>query len=378
MALLPQGYDAMFRIMNHRAHQQPERLKPARSVVVLAAAPARLLDLTGPIEVLAQAGRIRAIEADKDDDLNGLLPLYDIAVHIVPARDMPSTSAGLPVGSTVSEQELRSRAGLDTLIVVGGDGARRRAAEPAVRDLVRHLAPRSRRIVGVCTGSFILAAAGLLDGRRVVTHWRWCTELARRYPAVQVDPEPIYIRDGNVWTSAGVTAGMDLALALVEEDHGHALALALARDMVLFLRRPGGQKQFSAALAAQTRTSSNRFGDLLAWMSENLHRPLPVEDLAARAHLSPRQFARAFRDEVGVTPALMLERLRVEAARRRLEDGGAGIAAVVAASGFGTEETMRRAFLRQVGTPPGDYRERFRREAARGAQPIVAEEASLQ
>ena len=329
-----------------------------RRVLILSAAPALLLDIAGPAEVLTLAGQLRAVEKGGRGEVGRFAPLYDVAFHVVPTPGKPSTSAGLGLLSTATEGELLAWDALDTLIVAGGEGARNRAGDAAVQKLVRHLAPRSRRVVGVCTGSFILAAAGLLDGRRVTTHWRWCAELARRHPAVRVDPDPIYIRDGGVWTSAGVTAGMDLLLALVEDDHGHELSLAVARYLVVFLRRPGSQKQFSAALAAQTGPGE-RFGDLLAWMSENLHRPLSVEDLAEHARLSPRQFARAFREEVGATPALMLERLRVEAARRSLETGRAGLAAVVGACGFGTEETMRRAFLRQVGTPPGDYRDRF-------------------
>ena len=177
--------------------------------------------------------------------------------------------------------------------------------------------------MGVCTGAFILAAAGLLRGRSVTTHWRWCAELARRHPDLTVQPDPIYVRDGHVWTSAGITAGMDLALALVEEDHGHTLALAVARELVLFLRRPGDQKQFSTVLSAQTGPGA-RLGDLLAWIEENLNRPLPISVLAGRACLSPRQFARVFQEETGTTPARLVERMRVEAARRRLEHGRTG------------------------------------------------------
>ena len=359
--------------MIQRDPPRPDPVRPRR-VLILAAAPAQLLDIAGPAEVLAMAGQLRAVERGGISEVGGFAPLYDTAFHLVAAPSKPGTSAGLDLVSTATESELLACASLDTLIVVGGEGARRRAGEAGVQRLVRHLAPRSRRVVGVCTGAFILAAAGLLEGRRVTTHWRWCAELARRHPGLRVDPDPIYVRDGGVWTSAGITAGMDLALALVEEDHGHSLALAVARALVMFLRRPGGQKQFSAALAAQTGPA-DRFGDLLAWMSENLHRPLSVETLAERARLSPRQFARAFREETGATPARMLERLRVEAARRSLEAGRAGLAAVAAACGFGTEETMRRAFLRQVGAPPGDYRDRFRPQAACRVPRITAEEA---
>ncbi len=343
----------------------PSTADPAqpRRVLILGAAPAQLLDIAGPAEVLSQAGRLRAVGKGMPGGAGRFAPLYDVALFIVPGAGATATTAGLDLRSTETEAALLARPGLDTLIVVGGEGARSRAGDAVVQRLVGHLAPRSRRVVGVCTGAFILAAAGLLEGRRAVTHWRWCSELARRHPGVRVDAEPIYVRDGHIWTSAGVTAGMDLALALVEADHGHGLALAVARELVLFLRRPGDQKQFSTVLSAQTGPSA-RFGELLAWMAENLHRPLPVQALAARACLSPRQFARVFREETGLTPARLLEHLRVEAARQRLEAGRTGLAAVVAACGFGSEETMRRAFLRQVGASPGDYRDRFRRGSA--------------
>lgn len=334
-----------------------------RRLLILAVAPAQLLDIAGPAEVLAQAGRLHALERGGDDCSGSYAPLHDVSYFFLPAPGAASTTAGLELASTVAEQDLLAAEPFDTLIVVGGEGARRRGDEAAVQRLVRHLAPRARRVVGVCTGAFILAAAGLLDGRRVATHWRWCAELARRYPGLTVEPEPIYLRDGRIWTSAGVCAGMDLTLALVEEDHGHALALAVARELVLFLRRPGDQKQFSTMLSAQTGSKA-RLRDLLAWMAENLHRPLPVAALAARAGLSPRTFARVFLEDTGQTPARFLERMRVEEARRRLESGQASLAAVAAACGFGAEETMRRSFLRQVGTPPGGYRDRFRRVGA--------------
>jgi transcriptional regulator GlxA family with amidase domain len=211
----------------------------------------------------------------------------------------------------------------------------------------------------VCTGAFLLAEAGLLDGRRATTHWASCRELARRYPRVQVDPDPIFVRDGNVHTSAGVTAGMDLALALVEEDHGREVALGVARWLVLFLKRPGGQSQFSAQLSAQL-AAREPIQELQAWVIENVDADLSVEALARRAGMSPRNFARVFTRETGVTPACFVETARVEAARRRLEQEGArGVEAIAAACGFGSAETMRRAFLRRVRVSPSDYRERF-------------------
>jgi len=344
-----------------------ERADPApRRVLILGAAPVQMLDLAGPAEVLAQAGRLHATGCGRADPT----PLYEVACHVVAGPGLAQTSAGLAFHPMASEASLLGTEALDTLIVIGGEGARERAGDRRLQTLVRHLAPRAERLVGVCTGTFILAAAGLLEGRRVTTHWRFCTELSRRHPGLNVDPEPIFIRDGHLWTSAGVTAGMDLVLALVEEDHGHALALAVARELVLFLRRPGDQKQFSSVLAAQSQGGS-RLGPLMAWLPGNLHRPVSVEAMAERACLSPRQFARVFREETGLTPARFLERMRVEAARRRLEAGRGGLAAVVESCGFGTEETMRRAFIRQLGASPGDYRDRFRRGPARGTTPAM-------
>jgi transcriptional regulator GlxA family with amidase domain len=337
----------------------PSPLRPLRRVLIIAPAPAQLLDLAGPAEVFSQAGRALA----RSEQPRSISPLYAVEVAVIPAPaqpEAPSTSSGVRLAAGRSLAELiADRRPLDTIIVAGGEGARSRTSEPELQAAVRTLARRARRVASVCTGAFVLAAAGLLDGKRATTHWRWCDRLAESYPRVRVEPEPIFTRDGNLWTSAGVTAGMDLALALVEEDHGHALALAIARELVMFLRRPGGQGQFSAALAAQAAPSAS-LRDLVAFIADNLHRPLTVETLAERARLSPRQFARVFARDLGVPPRRMVDRMRIEAARRRLEEAPEGLAAVAAACGFGTEETMRRAFLRHLGTPPGAYRDRFR------------------
>jgi transcriptional regulator GlxA family with amidase domain len=210
----------------------------------------------------------------------------------------------------------------------------------------------------VCTGAFLLAEAGLLDGRRATTHWSACDALARRYPAVAVDRDPIYVRDGDVWSSAGITAGMDLALAMVEDDLGHEVALQTARWLVLFVQRPGGQAQFSASLAAQ-RAERAPLRELQAWILDHVDGDLSVPALAARAHMSPRHFARAFAKEVGVTPAAYVETVRVERARQQLERGVASLEAVAHACGFGSAEVMRRAFHRRLGVAPSTYRERF-------------------
>ncbi|MGH7603264.1 MAG: GlxA family transcriptional regulator, partial [Gemmatimonadaceae bacterium] len=211
----------------------------------------------------------------------------------------------------------------------------------------------------VCTGALLLAEAGLLDGKKATTHWKYCEMLASRYPDIDVNPDPIFVRDGNVYTSAGVTAGMDLSLALVEEDHGSRLALEVARDFVLYLRRPGGQAQFSTALSMQS-TDRDPFQELVPWVLDNLTKELTVSALAEHASMSPRNFARVFTKEMRSTPALFVERLRVEAARRRLEESRHGLKAIAAECGFKTVSSMRSAFQRLLGAPPSQYRERFR------------------
>jgi transcriptional regulator GlxA family with amidase domain len=214
-------------------------------------------------------------------------------------------------------------------------------------------------VASVCTGAFLLAAAGVLDGRRATTHWALCDELARKYPTVQVEPDAIFVHDRGVWSSAGVTAGMDLALALVELDWGRAAALDVARLHVMFLKRPGGQSQFSAQLAAQM-AEEGPLANLVAWIVEHPGADLRAEALARRARMSPRTFARAFAKEVGMTPAKFVERVRVEAARRWLEESNDPVELLAERSGFSDPERMRRAFMRQIGVGPRCYRARFR------------------
>jgi transcriptional regulator GlxA family with amidase domain len=210
----------------------------------------------------------------------------------------------------------------------------------------------------VCTGAFLLARAGLLDGLRATTHWASARELQQLYPRVLVDPEPIFVNDGAIWSSAGVTAGMDLALALVEQDLGSDAALTIARHLVLFLRRPGNQSQFSATLAAQ-HAEREPLREIQRAVLEDIAGDHRVEAMATRAHMSPRHFARAFRAETGVTPARHVEHVRLEAARRQLEDSDDSVAAIAVSCGFGTAETMRRAFLRALHIGPSEYRRRF-------------------
>jgi len=309
-------------------------------IAILAFDDVQALDVTGPSEVFALAERRRP-------------GTYAIEVLTPQGADV-TTSSGLRLGGA----PLDGRP-LDTLVVAGGRGAQAAARDVALVAWVREVPARARRVVGVCTGAFVLARAGLLDGRRATTHWAACAALQRQFPLVDVDPEPIFVRDGFVSTSAGVTAGMDLALALVEDDLGPEVALDVARDLVLFLRRPGSQAQFSTGLAMQSAVRGP-LRELQRWMAANVHADLSVAALAARAHMAPRTFTRAFRDEVGLTPAAYVEALRVERARGALETTDLPVEAVARACGFGTVETLRRAFGRRLGIAPAAYRDRFR------------------
>jgi transcriptional regulator GlxA family with amidase domain len=223
---------------------------------------------------------------------------------------------------------------------------------------LRKRAKDARRVGSICTGAFLLASAGLLDGKRATTHWRFAGLLKKWYPKVIVDSEPIFVRDGKMFTSAGVSAGIDLALAMVEEDHGTKVALEVARDMVLYLRRSGGQSQFSTVLATQT-TGRDTLRELQGWILEHLHEPLTVETMAAQAAMSPRHLSRLFLKEFGATPARFVENLRVESARRNLEESRDGIKEIADHCGFGSAESMRRAFQKVLHTPPSTYRDRF-------------------
>jgi transcriptional regulator GlxA family with amidase domain len=289
---------------------------------------------------------------------NGLRTDLAYSVEIVAATAGPlPTSSGLRL---VAERRFRDvRGGVDTLLVAGGRGARTAAKDASLLAWLRRMAPRVRRMGSVCTGTFVLAAAGLLDGHRATTHWAWCDTLAAGHPRITVEPDPIFIRDGRTYTSAGVTAGMDLALALVEEDFGRRVALQVARQLVLFLRRPGGQSQFSTQLAVQT-SDREPLRDLQPWIADHLTADLSVSALADRAAMSARHFARLFASELGTTPARFVELQRVEAARRRLEESNDGVDAIASTCGFSGAEVMRRAFLRTLRVSPSDYRSRFR------------------
>ncbi len=324
----------------------------AITVLIVAFDGMQSLDLTGPLEVFTGANDYLAGHAAGG-------PAYEIAVATLGAGPV-RTSSGLAI---VPDADLRDAQAVHTLVVPGGDGAR--STGSAVEELtgwLRQNAPGARRIASVCTGAFLLARAGLLAGRRVTTHWAYASALERQFPEVVVDPEPIHVRDGAIVTSAGVTAGIDLALALVEEDVGREAALAVARHLVVFLRRPGGQAQFSAQLRAQL-AQRQPLREVQQWITERPAADLSVDSLAARAGLSPRQFARSFTAETGVTPGRYVDRVRLDAARRGLEDSGDGIEQVARNCGYGTPEAMRRAFIRTLGVSPADYRQRFQAPA---------------
>jgi transcriptional regulator GlxA family with amidase domain len=329
-----------------------------RRIVLLAYPGVDLLDVAGPCEVFGATGR--ALVAVGGPDQAG----YRVEVLSNSRRLAVETDSAV---SLLAHRSYRGLAGpVDTLLVAGGLGAPEGAKDQALLRWLRRMAGRVRRLGSVCTGALILAAAGLLDGRRVTTHWKWCAHLARMYPQIDVQADPIFVRDGHVYTSAGVTAGMDLALALVEEDFGRDAVLWLARHLVLFARRPGGQSQFSVLLDLQT-AEQQPLRDLQAWLAGHLDQDLSVERLAGRVHMSARNFARVFRRQLGWTPARFVERLRVEAARRRLEESGAGLARIARACGFGSPDSLRRSFVRVLGVAPADYRRRFHAGAAAGS-----------
>jgi transcriptional regulator GlxA family with amidase domain len=291
--------------------------------------------------------------------LLGAEPAYEVRT-LAPTRSITSDS-GLRL--TADARLGADDDPIDTLVVVGGLGVAGAVRDPAFVEQVRTLAARSRRITSVCTGAFALAEAGLLDGHRATTHWSAGARLAAQYPQVEVDADRIHVRDRDRWTSAGVTAGIDLALALVEDDHGPDLAHAVAGWLVVFVRRAGGQAQFSAQLTARPARSAP-IADLQRWLPDHLDEDLSVPALARRAAMSPRSFARRFRTETGTTPAAYVESLRVESARRLLETSSAPVATVAASTGFGGPETLHRAFARRVGTTPDQYRRHFTRRPA--------------
>ncbi len=316
-------------------------------VAVVTFPSAQILDVTGPLEVFSSATR--------------LVPGAEYRTRVVSTSGGPvQASSGLSFDTT----PLQDVSGpVDTLVVAGGRDMDEACADEELLGHVRRLAGSARRITSVCSGAFVLAASGLLDGKRATTHWAEWQQLATEYPQVSVDDDAIYVRDGDVWTSAGVTAGIDLALAMVADDHGARAAAAVARHLVVYLRRSGGQAQFSTMLAAQA-AESEPVQELLAWLPDHLTDDLSVPALARRVHLSERQFSRVFKVEVDVTPSEHVERLRMEAACRLLETTSHAIDHISRTCGFGAPETMNRAFRRRLNTTPGDHRRHFGHLAA--------------
>lgn len=313
---------------------------------------AQILDITGPLEILAGVSDELALQGRTG-------PAYEM--QIVASKKGPiKTTSGMRLHADrsfddVTDAELGA---LDTLMVCGGDGTYEAIRNERIVEFVRRAGQHARQLVSICSGTFLLAEAGLIDGHRVTSHWSAVELLAKHYPSLEVEKDAIYVRDRNVWSSAGITAGMDLALALVEEDWGREMALAVARRHVVFMMRPGGQSQFSAQLIAQ-HAEDGRLGELTEWIFENVGSDLSVPVLADRAHMSERTLSRAFVAETGMTPGRFVEIARLEAARERLERSQAAIEEVAADCGFSGSEQMRRTFHRHLGVSPNDYRARF-------------------
>ncbi|HSE13144.1 MAG TPA: DJ-1/PfpI family protein [Rudaea sp.] len=304
------------------------------------------LDLAGPMDAFAAA----VIE----DGVGAPVRCYETVTIGLDARTVAAES-GLCIKPRFT---LRNAPRLDTLVIPGGAGMRDPAVGTRVAAWIRLRARQLRRIAAVCTGVYGLAASGLLDGRRVSTHWRFAQDLAQRFPALQVDAGPLFVKDGAFYTSAGITAGIDLSLALIEEDFGPSVALSVARELVVYLKRPGGQAQFSEPLQFQTQ-SADRMADIASWIVANLHKDLGVEVLAARARLCPRQFTRRFKHAFGTTPAAFIESARIDEARRRLAGYHGTLDRVASSVGFRSDDVFRRTFERRLGITPSAYRTRF-------------------
>ncbi len=319
-----------------------------RSVVILGYPGVQALDLVGPFDVFTGATLNLAAQGRNDG--------YDVTIASVGGEPV-TTGTGL----VLVAQPLPDPHGppIDTVVLPGGFGLDEARRNPDVVDWVKDVAGTARRIVSVCTGAFLAAQAGLLDGCRATTHWAFASQLAREFPSVAVDPEPIYVQSSpTVWTAAGVTAGIDLALSLVEDDHGTDVAQTVARYLVLYLRRPGGQSQFAAPVW-MPRAKRAPIRDVQEFIEAEPGAAHSISELASRAALSPRHFTRVFTDEVGEAPGAYVERIRTEAARRQLEETDDTVTVIATRCGFGTADTMRRNFLRRMGIPPDQYRKTF-------------------
>ncbi|WP_411891816.1 GlxA family transcriptional regulator [Yoonia sp. SDW83-1] len=327
---------------------KPDRRKP--NVVFLVYDGIVLLDLVGPLHVFSRACADGTVELAYKTHIASVSggPVQTntiVQVDSVPLEELCDVSKGLEI---------------DTLVIVGGDGANVAETNKKLVEHVATLSARAKRICSVCCGAFVLAAAGLLDGRRAVTHWEDCALLARRFPNVRVEVDPIYIKEGSIWTSAGITAGTDMALAVVREDLGPDPALHLARSLVTPMIRSAGQSQFSSDLARQTQDSAGEFSKLHIWLRENLAKRISVSSMAAKCSMSARNFSRRYAAKVGLTPASSLEKMRVDAARNLLLETDHSIKIVARECGFGDQERMRRAFHRHLRTSPSTYQSSFR------------------
>lgn len=314
----------------------------------------QILDVTGPLEVFSLAGRLLVERGE------AAVPPYEVVLaarHAGPVK----ASSGLALVASATLAELGE---VDTLLIAGGVGRRVAQQDNALLEWLATHAPRARRHGSVCTGALLLARAGLLDGKRATTHWGFLQELAALAPGARIEPDAIFVRDGRLWTSAGVTAGMDMALAMVEQDWGRRLALDVAHQLVMYLKRHGGHSQLSAMLAAQSSSAEGQFRDLVAWILNNLDADLSVECLAQRAEMSIRNFSRRFHEETRLTPAKFVEQTRFDAARRMLAEGDDALDRIAGLCGFGSAETLRRVFVRRTGMSPAAYRLRLQREQA--------------
>ena len=310
-----------------------------RKVVIVGPPPVQVLDVTGPLEVFSNA------------------PDYEIQLANPGLERTLQTNRGLVLADATPIADVQGP--IDTLVIAGGPGAESGSYDSSFIAWISKVAGHSRRVASICTGAFLLAEAGLLNGKQAVTHWRFCDRLAREYPNVIVRPEPIYLRDGSIYTSAGITAGIDLSLALVEEDHGHETALNIARFLVMFLVRPGGQAQYSHMLSHQAITSQP-LRELQLWMLEHLREDLTVESLAERIGMSARHFTRDCLRETGMNPGQFVDRMRVEAAQQIIDSSSRGLKEVADTCGFKSADAMRRTFLRVLGVAPTEYASRFK------------------
>ena len=327
--------------------RENDRKQTPRQVVILIYPGVTLLDVAGPAQTFSSANNA---------DLGTAKPDYRVVLASLDGG-MVMTDSSIEM-NTVSLRSLANKP-IDTLIVAGGNGVFEALEERRLVDWIKDRGKQCRRVASTCMGAFLTAEAGLLDGQCVTTHWRQVEELQRRYPDIDVRRDPLFINNGNMWSSAGVTAGIDLALAMVEKDFGHNAAMQVAQALVVFFKRPGGQSQFSKVLLAQRQDNGGAFSDLHAWIAGNLQSDLKVETLAKRVAMSPRTFARSYKDKTGRTPAKSVELIRVDMAKQYLERGADPLAKIAFLSGFQDEQRLRRAFRRHVGTSPSDYRDKF-------------------